>query len=362
MERFESMERTIDISVLWNRMWTHRLPIAIFVLVATIATGIVAFMLPNWYQATASLLPPTEEDSGFGIARLLRGVAVPGIRIPTQATPADVFIAVLDSRRLREDVVRRHDLLKVYKVKFMQDAIKQLKQHVRFRLTDAGTIDMSLEDQDPKRAAAMLQTYIELLDRFNRDARTTRGRRTRIFVEQRMAETRTELATAEQALADYQAMHKTAIITSELSTAAENAARIYAQRTALEVRLGVVRGYSREGSAEAEQIEAQLVEIDRQLRQLPETGLELARLLREVKKHEQVFILLTAQYEEARIDEARDVVTVDVLDPPIPPERKSKPPRGLLIIVGFLLSLGTGVTYALFQEERQPEPRLASVG
>src|SRR5262245_8247081 len=227
------MERTIDLSVLWNRMWTHRVHIVVFVLVATLATGVVAFMLPPWYQATASLLPPTEEDSGFGIARLLRGVAVPGIRIPTQATPADVFIAVLQSRRLREEVVNRFDLKKVYKRRLMQDAIKDLSSHVRFRLTDAGTIDMALEDRDPKRAATMLSAYIELLDQFNREVRTTKGRRTRMFVEERLTENQRQLATAEQALADYQATHKAAIITPELSTAVDNAARMYAQRTAL---------------------------------------------------------------------------------------------------------------------------------
>ena len=62
-------------------------------------------------------------------------------------------------------------------------------------------------------------------------------------------------------------------------------------------------------------IKSQMVQIDRQLSSLPETGLELARLLREVKTHEQIYAMLLAQYEEARIDEARDVVTVDVLDP-----------------------------------------------
>jgi uncharacterized protein involved in exopolysaccharide biosynthesis len=82
----------------------------------------------------------------------------------------------------------------------------------------------------------------------------------------------------------------------------------------------------------------------------------MARLLREVQKFEQLYVLLTSQYEEARIDEARDVVTVDVLDPPVPPERKAHPHRGIMILVGFLLSSGLGVAYALFQEEKPGSP------
>ncbi len=347
------MERTIDLNVLWNRLWAYRRPIAIFVLVATVLTGVVAFLLPPWYEATASLLPPGEEESSFGIARLLKGGAVPGIKIPTEATPVEVFLAVLDSRRLREAIVNQFDLKKEYKRKYMQDAIKDLKKHVKFKLTDAGTVDMSAEDKDPKRAAAMLKSYIALLDQFNREVRSTKGRRTRIFVEQQLNQNKLDLAQSEQALADYQATHKAAIITPEMSTAAEDAARIYAQRTALQIRLGIIRSYSREGSPEEQQIVDQLAQLDQQLRALPETGLELQRLLREVKKNEQVYVLLTAQYEDARIEEARDVVTVDVLDEPAPPERKSRPHRLVLTGVGFLLSLALGLAYAAFQGEQQ---------
>lgn len=354
------MERTVELSSVWNRLLAYRRPITIFVAIATVLTAIAAFMLPPWYQATGSMLPPGEDDSSFGIARLLKGVAVPGIKIPTQATPADVFIAVLDSRRIREEIVNRFELKKAYKKKYMQDAVKELKSHVKFKLTDAGTIDMQFEDTQPARAQHVLEAYVELLDRFNREVRTTKGRRTRMFVEERLNEIKVELAKSEQALADYQVKHKAAIITPEMSTAVETAARIYAQRTSLQVRLGVVRSYTREGSQEQQQIENQIAELDKQMRNLPETGLDLARQMRDVKKYEQIYILLTAQYEEARIDEARDVVTVDVLDAPALPERKDRPHRLLMIAIGFLFSLGVGLAYALFQEDKGPGSQQAS--
>ncbi len=348
------MERTVELSSLMNRLLVFRRPIAMFVVVATLLTAVVAFMLPPWFESTATLLPPGEDDSSFGIATLLKGVAVPGIRIPTQATPADVFLAVLESRRIREELVTRFDLKKAYKKQLMEGALKEIKQHVKFKLTDAGTIDMQFEDTNPQRAQQVLGAYIELLDRFNREVRTTKSRRTRKFVEERLVDNKLELSQAEGALMNYQVTHKAAIITPEMSTAAQTAAQIYSQRTALQVRLGVIRSYSAPGSQEEQQILNQLDELEKQMRTMPGTGLELARLLRDVKKYEQIYILLTAQYEQARIDEARDVVTVDVLDPPSLPERKVRPHRTLLIAVGFLLSLAVGVAYALFQGDRIP--------
>ena len=146
------MERTVELSSLMNRLLVFRRPIAMFVVVATLLTAVVAFMLPPWFESTATLLPPGEDDSSFGIATLLKGVAVPGIRIPTQATPADVFLAVLESRRIREELVTRFDLKKAYKKQLMEGALKEIKQHVKFKLTDAGTIDMQFEDTNPQRA------------------------------------------------------------------------------------------------------------------------------------------------------------------------------------------------------------------
>lgn len=355
MER--QVERQIEVSNVWTQVWAHRRPVMIMTLAGTAIALIVAFLLPPWYKATGSLLPPSEEDTSFSVTRLLRGVAVPGVSLPTQASPADVFLAILESRRVNAAIVERFDLKKRYKKKYMQEAIKELGKHAKFKLNESGTLSLEVEDKDPARAAEMLNTYIELLDEFNREVRMTKGRRTREFVENRLDETKQDLMAAENKLAEYQTKHKTIALSPEMSSAVEAAARIYAQRVALQVRLGVVRSYSRGETDEERRIMDQLQQLDRQLGELPETGLELARLVREVKVQEQVFILLTAQYEEARIDEARDVVTVDVLDYGVPPERKSRPRRLVIGLIGLLVSLAVGIGYALSVERRgQADP------
>ena len=354
------MDKTYDLARLWDRMWARRRRIGAMVIIATLVTAVVVLLLPPWYRAQASLLPPSEEESGFGLVNLIRGIAVPGIKIPTQATPADVFIAVLQSRRLSEEMVTRFGLMRVYRMRFAEDAVKELRRHVKFKLTEAGTVELSVEDRDRKRAADMANAYVTMLDRFNREVRSTKGRRTRMFLERRLVETRADLALAERRLSAYQSQHKAVVLTPELSTAIETAARMYAQRTALQVRLGVIRSYTRGLSDEEQQVVEQLAQLDRQLTALPATGLELVRLLRDMKVQEQVFVLLTAQFEEARLTEARDVITVEVLDPAVPPERKVRPRRGALIAGAFALSLAVGAAWAAFQDEQPVEPGVRS--
>jgi uncharacterized protein involved in exopolysaccharide biosynthesis len=111
----------------------------------------------------------------------------------------------------------------------------------------------------------------------------------------------------------------------------------------------VARTYTRGQSDEITQVSEQLASLDRQLATLPTSGLDLARLYRDVRTLEQVFVVLTAQYEQSRIDEVRDTPTVDVLDRASTPERKCRPRRSLMVAAAFLLSLGVGVGYALLQ-------------
>jgi len=355
------MERSIDLSRIWQRVWAKRRGVIVLVTIATLATGVVAFLLPPWYTAETALLPPSEEESGVGLAQLLRGVGVPGVSLSAQATPADVFIAVLRSRTVNEEIVRRFDLKRVYDLEFTDQTLKELGSHVDMNLTAAGTISIAVEDRDRQRAADMANAYVEVLDRFNRETRMTKGRRTRLFLEARLADTKRHLERAEQTLADFQSKNKAAALRPEVSTAVETAARLYAQRSALEVRLGVVRSYTRGPSEEATQIEQQMAELDRQLAQLPTTGLELARLVREVRTYEQVYILLTAQYEEARINEVRDITTVEILDRAVPPERKSRPRRLLMVAGAFALSSIAGVAWALTRREPKAEPSMRVV-
>lgn len=340
-------DRMSGLRVFWDRVSARRLAITWLVLISTTLVGIVAWLLPPWYRAQASLLPPSEDEGSVGFATLLKGVGVPGIRVPTQASPADVYIAVLASRRINEEIVRRFELQRLYKRHFLIDTVRELRRHTSFILTDAGTIQIEVEDRDPQRAADMANAYIQLLDRFNREVRMTKGRRARLFVEQRLGETRDSLRLTEERLAEYESTHKAVALTPEMSSAVEVSSRHIADRSALQVRLGVIRGYTRGVTDEEVQILQQLRQLDRQLMALPATGLDLARLIRDVRTLEQLYILLLGQYEEARILEARDVATLDQLDVATRPERKSRPKRTLMVASTLLFSLMAGVTYAL---------------
>ena len=342
-------DRTIELRLLWVRLRRRARFIGLFAAATTTLAILAALLLPSWYRASASLLPPNEEDSGVGLTSMLKGLGVPGVKIPTEAQPADVFVEILKSRRIGEEIVEKFDLRSRYKRRLMADALRELGRHARFAVNDAAIITIDVEDRDPKRAAAMANAYVEVLDRFNREIRMTKGRRTRLFVSQRLQDTSDSLASAENQFATYQASHRAPPISPDAASAMSSIAGLYAQREALMVRLGVVSSYSSGVSDEETQIRAELAQLDRRLSAIPEAGMQSLRLLRQLKTLEQLKALLTAQYEQARIEEVRDVSTLEVLDIATPPERRARPQRTLLVAVGLFLGLAAGMAVALLE-------------
>src|ERR1700690_908440 len=87
-------------------------------------------------------------------------------------------------------------------------------------------------------------------------------------------------------------------------------------------------------------------------RQLPDTGLAHLRKMRDFKYHETLFELLAKQYEAARIDEAREAPLLQVVDSAVVPDRKSWPPRVLIVVLGGLLALIAASLFVLLEDYR----------
>ena len=336
-----------DIQALRELLWQWRRFLVWNVALISLGALGIALWLPPWYVATTSLLPPQEDQVGFNASTMLRGLSIPGVRLPTQVSPAEVFVAILTSRTQLTQIADEFNLRGVYRTKNMEDTIKELKHHVIVQIGEDGLISLRVEDTDRDRAANMANRMVVLLDDFNRQTRSSRGKRARVFIEGRIRDTQSELATAEDSLRSFQLKHKSLLISPEETGAADFASRLLSERIDLEMRISLASSYSAPSSPELQRLKLRAQELDQQIAKLPNQGLGMARLYREVKVQEQVFTLLMGQYEEAKIEEAKDVATVEVLDRAIPPDHKSRPHRSQIVLMAFAISLVLGVGYVV---------------
>lgn len=336
-------ENELDLRPLIRTLVARRNFIFGAVVASMLITLGLAFLLPSWFRSATVIMPPEESDllSNIGLAqRALTKFPAFGI-LDDYFTPADTYKAILQSRSVQETIVDRFELSRVYGIKSREKTLKALQGHSKVKLNPDGTIQMAVEDRDPRRAAAIANAYIEELDHFNTTRRNSRGKMTRRFLEQRVAVVDSVLKSGESRLRIFQERNSSVVPSGAEASEARSAADVMARKLMLEVRLGILRGYLRPEHEQIRQVQSELNSLSGRITQLPALQNDLVRLYRDNKIQEQLLLLLTAELEQARIEEALNTPTVSVLDPAIPPERHARPRR-------LMLSLGAGALAFLF--------------
>jgi len=332
---------------------TRRTPYLIFtILVGALATGI-ALWLPNWYRAETTLLPPPESNDAFGaVTSMIQSSALNQLGLVTTSSSSDIFAEILRSRTLNEAAIDRFHLAEIYKQKGADRTLKEFRTHLGVSVGHSGVLVLAFEDHDPHRAAEVANFLTAELDRFNREALNTRAKRTRVFLEGRLSDTQTRLTAAQQALSEYEREHK--VLAGVDQAAVEGAASVIAQKMNLEVRRSYVAEYSGETSPQVRELDAQIAAVDREITRLPTLKMEGGRLALEAEIQSKLFTLISSQYEEARIEEARDTPTVTVLDPARVPDYKFRPKRSIIILVSLLAALGLCALHTLLEMRVAP--------
>ncbi len=344
--------REFDFGRLITRAWEERFRLIGVSLAAGLLALAIGFLFPRWYEATATILPPEDSDLFSNLMLGQRALTkFPAFgALGDYFTPADVFKAILKSRHVQDRIIDRFELQKVYKQKSREKTRKALRSLYTVELAPEGTITVSIEDKDPKRAAAMAMAFLEELDHYNIKNKNSRAKRTREFLEQRVRDTDSLLLVSEHRLRVYQESKHTVVPTNVQSADIQSGSDLMSRKIALEVRLGVLRTYLTEDSDEIRQTETELKELKSQIATLPELQSDIMRMVRDQKIQEQVFVLLTAELEQARIRETMDTPTVAVLDRAVVPERHTRPKRATIAIIATLLTGAGCLVYLAFLE------------
>lgn len=349
----ENSVGVLDITVVIARHWRH---IAFITLAALLLGVMFALMLKNVYTAKAIILPPQQQQSSiasmlgaFGSLASLGGGGASSLL----KNPADMYIGILKSETISNQVIQQFQLQRVYQTKTLDDTRRILEKHTDFDSAKDGLIHISVTDHSAQRASDIANGYIDALYRMNSSLALTDASQRRMFFGQQVDAEKVALNKAEDEFAATQL--KTGLLEVNgqsallMRTIAEVQAQIYADQVGLE---GLLTS-STEQNPDVHRLRQEIVALQGQLNQLqdsqkklgpgdievpaghlPEEAIEYARRMRDVKYHETLFELLSKQYEAARIDEAKAAPLIQVVDRAIPPQKKSGPWRAL-IVLGF---------------------------
>jgi uncharacterized protein involved in exopolysaccharide biosynthesis len=347
-------------------------------LVGAVIAAVISLLMPNYYAAVTKILPPQQNQSSAAmtLAQLGSAAGVPAASLGLK-NPNDLYVGMLKSRTVADRLIERFALQKLYDRATLQDTRRVLEQRTAISHGRDGIITVQFEDTDPARAAEIANGYIEELYNLTQTLAVTEAAQRRLFLEKQLKLTRDALADAEVELKKTQEATGLIKLDEQGRAIIEAVAKLRAQIAAKEVEAVTMRAFATERNPAYVRTQQELAGLRLELTRLekatrssnkegdifvptgkvPEAGLEYVRRFRDVKYFETVFDLLAKQFEIAKIDEARDTSIVQVLDRALPPERKSRPHRTLIVVVTGLAALLAGLLWALLTDAYQRASR-----
>jgi capsule polysaccharide export protein KpsE/RkpR len=371
-------------AILWERRRFLFRAAVIFLLLGLL----ISFITPKQYKSSTRIMPPSSPSMGTAMIAALAGRALGGMSglsslagnlLGGGNNSTALFVDLLRSGTIADHLIDRFNLQRIYHKRFRVDTVKYLAGHTA--ITDdkkSGVITITVTDTDPRRARDIAQGYLDELNSMLNRTSTSSGRQERVFIEKRLQAVKADLEHAQEQMSEFSSTHATVDIKEQARALVDAASRLQAQMIieqanlnslrqvygddnvrvrATKARIGALQSQLEKMSGSSAPLAAgqTITESDRSandsselyppLRQLPRLAVPYADLYREVRIQESVFELLTQQYELARIQEAKDVPVVGVIDAPGIPEKKSFPPR--LTLAAFIAFIFTSISVAL---------------
>ncbi len=338
---------------------------------------LIAFLIPARYESQTQLMPP-DSDAGSGLASLLAMTARSGGGLGMLAgdmlglkTSGSLFIGILHSHTVEDRIIDQFDLKSVYGVRRMQDARRRLEANTQIgEDRKSGIIVIDVTDHDPQRASAIAQAYVVELDHLVAELNTSAAHRERVFLEERLKSVKQGLDVSAREFSEF-ASKNTAIDIKEQGRAmVEAAATLQGHLIAAQSELEGLRQIYADSNVRVHAVRARIDELQKKLeqmgggdlsastadnggmlypsiRKLPLLGVKYAELYRTNKIQETVFELLTQQCELAKVQEAKETPSVKILDLAKVPEKKSFPPRLLIMFLGALVAMMLGTVWVI---------------
>lgn len=400
IREFDRFELQSENSFAW-RLWHRRAFLwRLFYRTALVAL-VIAFVIPKRFESTTEFVP-SDSSSGGGasmIASLVRSFSGGGSSgsdsglgsLPLDPssllgakTPGALYIEIIQSRTVQDALIDKFDLRKVYHTRYYETARKTLTK--KTEVTEdrkSGVISLTVTDSNAHRATAMAQAYLDQMNKLSADLNTSAAHRERLFIEQRITTVKQDLDTAARNLSQFSSQNSAIDLKEQGKAMVEAAASLQGELIATQAELKNVEQIYTSNNVRVRGLQARIAELQKQLqklggaddpasnnvdettsapdlypsiRQLPLLARKYAEYYRQSKIEETIYEMLRQQYEMAKIQEAKEIPMIKVLDEPDVPERKSFPPR-LLIILGFAamaLFFGIASIYGEMYWERLP--------
>ena len=366
-------------------VWRERRFVAKAFAVGLLVAALVSLLIPPKYESTTRIMPPEKQGlgglatmlaaaggggSGDGASSLVGGVLSDAMGMKSSGA---IFIGVLNSTTVQDSLIDRFDLRRVYGVRYEKDAREKLADNTEISEDrKSGIISITVTDRSRERATQMASAYVDNLNGLTARLNTSAAHRERVFIEERLKTVKQELDAASKDLSEFSSKNLTLDVKEQGKAMMEGTAALAGELIAAESELSGLEQIYTANNVRVRSLQARVGELKQKLSELrgsdadsnpagegaaddfgvsiaklPALGVTYYDLYRRVKIQETVFEILTKQYELAKVQEAKEIPTIKVLDEAKLPETKSSPKRTLITVLGAFLAAMLATAYVM---------------
>lgn len=347
--------------------------IIIFTVVVAISAVIYSFITPQIWNSSTTFYTVGENASSLPLnLGSLSGFAS-SILSTDNFSQGMNSVTILTSRTFSEDVIRKFNLIEYFRIteadtlKAMDQALIKLgKRMLSINLDEtSGLISISIESKDKKLSFEIAKYYLQRLELYNQEYKLTRGKRNRQFFEQRVNEVRGEIDSLSIALKDFQKKHKAIDLQAQMLSVVELYSSTVSQQILNDIELEIAKSSLSPSSPAIVELEHRGKVIRDKIREfeksssslqpkymlnidnLPDLSLQYGQLMINLEIKKKVFEFLYPQYEAARIEELKDMPTLEIVDYPRETGMRVKPKRAIFCVISTLVGFFVSLVLAL---------------
>lgn len=358
-------------------LFARRKLLVVTAFVGAVAATTYAFLAPKWYMATLTVVQSQQSQNNAAMSLASK------LPVSLDMIPTDVMRiqAVLTSASVTDQVIDKFKLDAYYGTDYRELTRKTLWSHCSTGVDrKAGVVSLSCEDTDPKRAMQLAEYFGEVGNQVFGRVSVSSAREERVFLESQVEKARQDVDDSSKKLRDFQEAHKIIDLPEQSKAVISAMASIKGELISKQLELSYLTSFSARTEASVVQLQQQIAIMQSKLKQLedaeqlslaagsagsahagsgsdseffpgamsvPALRLQLEDLMREQKIRETVFSLMTQRYEMARVDEARDTSTFQILDHPTLPTHQSRPKKRMFAFLGLVGGFALGALWVV---------------
>jgi len=356
--------------------------IIITTLIVSIAAVIYSLLVTQYWVSTATILPSSDKKNSFSISSsVLSGFA--SSMLGGEQSDVYALTGIMESRTFSLDVVKKFNLIEYFEIEepdtliSHQAAVQNLIDNVvNLGINEEnGFLSISIETKDKYLSADIANYFWLKLDEYNKSVRMTKGKQQKEFIEKRLVEVKESIDILSNTLNEFQKKYNTIDLVEQAKSVISLYSDLVSEKITTEIELEFSKQFFSEANQKIENLEVRndilnkkIVEIEKKSGELkpnyilsiddiPDISLEYSQIMLNLRIQKNIYEYLYPQYESAKIDELKDLPTIEVIDKAVPAGMRSKPKRVkmcvLLFLVGLSFSSSIAIIFELLSEEQK---------